>query len=578
MTNSQASTAISIKDFSFSYKGTEKPQLSSINLTIPKGAKVAVMGKTGAGKTTLAMALNGLIPHHHEGAFDGEIEVLDVSTARSELSSVVRHVGLVMQDAESQISGRTALEDAAVGPANFGYERMEVWARAHKALDVVGLSGLEERDTSQMSGGQQQRLVVAGMLALSPEIIVLDEPTSELDPEGASEIYEIVDRLSSEEGKTIILVDHDSERVCEWANLLLVLRDGEVYFWGTPRDFFSNADLVEDAGLRQPDISSLATKLLDHGLLPPGTQIPITLTEGIETLSHAKSLPSVKLIDHSRTSDDTVVAPGKTIIHTEKLNHVYQNGVHALCDVSLSIAPGDFVALLGRNGAGKTTFARHLNNLLTPTSGSVHINGKSIAGVKVSDLAEHIGYVFQNPDHQIFAASVFDEIAFGMRNKGWEESRIDRRVNEVLEAVELPDIRDKHPFTLGKGERQRIAVASVLALEPEVLVIDEPTTGQDWAGAISMMELVSKLNYAGHTILMITHDMLLASRYARRAVVFSNGSVAFDGRMDNLFNSSARVNELFLKMPQVTRVASHLGLGNPLTVDELLERWLEYAS
>ena len=568
------------ENLGFSYKGTDRRQLSHVNAEIRQGSRIAIMGATGAGKTTLAMVFNGLVPHHHPGDLYGRILINDQATHEVTMSDLVRTVGLVMQDPEAQLTARRALDDAAVGPANLGLPRDEVWSRARKALTKVGLADLEDRDTAQMSGGQQQRLAIAGILAMTPDILVLDEPTSELDPEGTREVYRIIEQQCSE-GRTVILIDHDSDKVADWADQLLVLVDGNLEFFGAPMDFFSDGQRVRRAGLRQPakyEIVEVANQvgLTEANALPIDEQFHQVQRALAAECVDDKSWPTTgerTPMDRMNTDTprwhDTGTPDVALAVDAQNLTHRYPSGVLALNEVNVRVAPGEFVALLGTNGAGKTTFARHLVNLLKPTSGSVLINGEDTAGKKVHELASEVGYVFQNPDHQIFANSVFDEVAFGLRNFGIEEKDIQERVHEVLTRVQMEHTSSKHPFTLGRGERQRVAVASVLALRPQILVIDEPTTGQDWQGAVAMLQLVQELNREGNTIIMITHDMLLASQYAKRAVVFKSAQVALDCPMSELFSRPDELHSLNLGMPALTALARDLGIGAVNTSDKL---------
>lgn len=549
----------------FRYRSADSDQLRDITFRVAPGERVAVMGATGAGKTTLMMALNGLVPHHHEGSFGGRLTVTGLDVAITAVTDLVRHVGLVMQDPESQITGRTVIDDAAVGPANLGLPREEVLARAEGALDAVGLGDLKRQDSSHLSGGQQQRLAVAGILAMEPQILVLDEPTSELDPAGAEQVFEVVSRLAGEGGRTVLLVAHEPELVAAWADRLLVLSAGRITFDGHPRDFFADADAVAAAGLRAPGVTSAFEGLRAAGLVPPTAPAPVTLAEAVAALPVR--------VSPRAPAEPAPEAEREIVVEAVDLRHRYPSGVEALAGVSLRIRDGDFVALLGRNGAGKTTFARHLIGLLRPTSGELRINGRSAAGRKIHDLATEVGYVFQNPDHQIFANSVHDEIAFGLRNQGRGEAEIKERVAAVLAQVGMPGVQDLHPYRLGKGQRQRLAVASVLALEPRILVIDEPTTGQDWTGSVAMLELVAELNRAGHTICMITHDMLLAAEYARRAVVFSGGRLSADLPIGELFADPDRLAAAGLRPPQVTELALAVGLGPARSPAEFVAAW-----
>lgn len=561
--------SIRIRNFSFSYDGSESWQLSNIELELERGQRLAIMGATGAGKSTLAMAMNGLIPHHHEGQTNGEVVVDGLSTISRDVIDIVRKVGLVMQDPETQITGQTALADAAVGPANFGLPRETVIEKATAALEMVGMGDLLDRDTNRMSGGQKQRLVVAGVIAMESDILVLDEPTSELDPQATAEVFEIVRKLSMDGDTTTVLIEHEPELIAEWADRLIVLESGRVIFDGLPSNFFGAADLVAAAGLRSPQVAEAANALAEAGRFEGS--VPARLAEAIEVLERWSPERGA---DALAARADLPGAAGPAVIEARGLGHVYPGGVAALSDVSLSISGGEFVAVLGRNGAGKTTFARHLNGLLRPTSGELLIEGRPTANRPVSDLAQDVGYVFQNPDHQIFANSVRDEVAYGLKNLGWDTDRCSERVEAVLEQVGMLDMADRHPFNLGKGQRQRLAVASVLALSPGVLVIDEPTTGQDWLGARAMMSLVGELNQAGHTILMITHDMALVAEHARRTLVFAGGELIADTNPHTLFGDPELLARGTLVAPQITSLAAALGCPYVVTtVEEFQYAW-----
>lgn len=559
--------ALDISGLSFSYRRSGSWQLAAISTQVRRGERLAIMGATGAGKSTFAMVCNGLIPHHHEGQFLGSVLLDGVDTSTADAIDMVRKVGLVMQDPETQITGQTVLTDAAVGPANFGLPKDVVLERAQAALELVGMGELGDRDATALSGGQKQRLAIAGIIAMQPDILVLDEPTSELDPQATEEVFAVVKRISADADTALVVIDHEPEIIAEWADRLLVLRDGRVAYDGPPRDFFADVNAVEAAALRAPQVAEVALGLQSRGQFDG--PIPVTLDEAVATLprfaAQERTLP-----DHAPETEAPIV------IDAQGLSHTYKTGVDALRDVTVQIRQGEFVAILGRNGAGKTTFARHLNGLLRPTAGALTIAGKDAADQPISHLALHVGYVFQNPDHQIFAASVREEVAFGLRNQGWDPDRIEARVDAVLQQVGLHALRDRHPFTLGKGQRQRLAVASVLALEPEVLVIDEPTTGQDHVGASSMLQLVEELNQAGHTIVMITHDMTLVAQHARRVLLFAGGQMIADTTPRRLFGDVELLQRGNLVAPQVTRLGAQLGAPDTiLTPAEYVEVFVE---
>ena len=456
---------IEARGLGFSHRGTGTRQLSDITCAIPAGSRVAVMGASGAGRSTFAMTLNGLVPHHHPGDLYGQLRVAGIATHETTPPHLVRVVGLVSQNPEAQVMERLVIDDVTAGPANLGLGRDEVLSRARRALEEVGLAGLADRETATLSGGQLQRLAIAGVLAMEPQILVLDEPTSALDPEGAATVRRIVADLSAA-GRTVVMVDHDPDAVAAWADLLLVLQEGRLAYFGAPGPFLDDERRVAAAGIRP--------RHRCRGEVPerPEPETP----------------PVLEAID---------------------LTHRYPSGVLALDGVDVTIRRGEFVALLGGNGAGKTTLAKHFAGLLEPTSGAVRIH------------AEQVGFVFQNPDHQIFANTVLDEVAFGPRNAGLPAPEVAARAGRALERVGLGDSAGSHPLRLGRGDRQRLAVASALALSPDVLILDEPTTGLDWRGTEALMGLLADLNRDGTTIVMITHDLPLAACHASRAVILT---------------------------------------------------------
>lgn len=453
---------IEARGLGFSHRGTGTRQLADITCDIPAGSRVAVMGAAGAGKSTFAMALNGLVPHHHPGDLYGQLRVAGIATHETTPPHLVRVVGLVSQNPEAQVMERLVIDDVAAGPANLGLGRDEVLSRARRALEEVGLAGLGDRETATLSGGQLQRLAIAGALAMEPQILVLDEPTSALDPEGAATVRRIVADLSAA-GRTVVMVDHDPDAVAAWADLLLVLEEGRLVYFGAPGPFLDEERRVAAAGIRPRH----------------------RCRGGVPERPEPETPPVLEAIG---------------------LTHRYPSGVLALDGVDVTIHRGEFVALLGGNGAGKTTLAKHFAGLLEPTSGTLRSH------------AERVGFVFQNPDHQIFANTVFDEAAFGPRNAGLPDPEVAARAGRALERVGLGDVAGLHPLRLGRGDRQRLAVASALAMNPDVLILDEPTTGLDWRGTEALMGLLTDLNRDGTTIVMITHDLPLAARHASRTV------------------------------------------------------------
>lgn len=515
----------------YKYENGISDTLKKLNFNIEKGEFVGLMGRTGAGKTTTLMLLNGLIPHFFEGEFEGKIIANTMNTSRYRIQTLARFIGLVTQDPETQIFGITVEKDVAFGPSNLAYDKDKIKELVGKSLNAVGLSGYEKRITTELSGGEKQRLAIAGVLAMEPEILVLDEPTSELDPVGRREIYKLLSDLRKNSGVTTLISGHDSEEMLEFTDRVICLDNGSIVWDGKPSALFKDVELIEKLGIRPPEAAEISTYLVKKNILPPKS-VFINNDEFTRYFSAGN-----KFEDNRNGNNTTIITNDGDVaaIEAKNLSYIYSKGKPALQNVNIKIHKGEFIALIGKNGAGKTTFSKHLNGLYRPTDGEILINGKNISGIPTSELSREVGYVFQNPDHQIFAATVWDEVEFGLKNMSIGVEERNKRITDALEFVGLEGFRDRHPFMLGKGERQKLAVATILAMEPEILVIDEPTTGQDWDGTKRMMTMMEKLHMKGHTILAITHNMRLAAEYADRIIVFSNGRVVLDGTPENVF-------------------------------------------
>ena len=556
-------SAIELNNVSYRYPSAVEPCLNNVSLAIEKGKFVVLMGATGAGKTTLSLCLNGLIPQLLEGELTGQIRVAGHDVRKIAVQSLSRVLGLVLQDPETQLIGRTVEEDTSFGPRNFLVPLEEIKQRVHKTLGKVRLQGFNERLTEELSGGEKQRLAIAGVLVMEPEILVLDEPTSELDPVGRSEIYETLDHLRREKDLTILLVEHTIEEVIKKADEVVVLNQGEIIWRGVPTELFRNILLLRQFGIKPIPVSLIGWDFYEKGWIS-FADIPLDIPSA-EHLIRALFLKRGHWQEPTQGQSKNHVIKQETHPHDKvvavqikDLIFQYSSGQSALKSISLTVEAGEFVALIGQNGAGKTTLAKHLNGLLKPTSGTIIVNGINTLQYDTSHLSKTIGYVFQNPDHQIFSVTVEKELEFGLKNAGFKGNEIKERVDQVLAYTGLDRYRKVHPFSLGKGERQMIAVASILVLKPKLLMIDEPTTGSDWAGVQTMMTLIRELHTAGTTIIMISHDMDLVSQYAKRVIVLKDGEILLDGTPQDVFSNEQILLDSAIVPPQLCRLSSQL--------------------
>lgn len=549
---------IELKDVSYCYPNSGKPSLKNITLSVQKGSFVAVMGPSGAGKTTLTLCLNGLIPQLLEGDFTGKVTVAGRDLSIHSVQSMVKHIGLVLDDPEAQIFGRTVQEDTAFGPVNLSLPEKEIYQRVVDALNRVRLRGYEERDTTELSGGEKQRLAIAGVLALQPEILVLDEPTTELDPVGRTEIYRTIDDLRSTKQLTIIVTEQNSEEIINRADELIVLNQGAIVWKGAPEDLFRNIPLLDEFGIRPIPATLVGWNFYQKGWIS-FEEIPLDLPSAEKmvrnVLSKKSLLGPINSLKSQPVRQPETKAP---VVQVINLDYRYHPDHIALHSVNLTIRKGEFVALIGKNGSGKTTLAKHFNGLLKPSAGDVIVDGMNTKEYDTSFLAQVVGYVFQNPDHQIFSVSVEKELEYGLKNAGIDEAEIRQRIDHVLKFTGLEPHRYEHPLSLGKGERQMIAVASILALEPKILVIDEPTTGLDWVGLQSMMSLIKQLHQDGTTIIMISHDMEIVAQYAERVIVMKDGGILLDGSTKEAFENFQVLAQAGIVPPQIMRLTAGL--------------------
>lgn len=563
--DSPAVEALRLERVSFTYPDATTPALREVSLAVQQGEMVVIMGASGAGKSTLVKCLNRVIPAFQTGHLTGDMSLFGQRLTHEKVGELAGTVGMVFQDFEAQLFSTTVRDEVIFGMEQLGVDPAAMQPRLEEVLAQVGLSGFEGRDPTTLSGGQKQRLAIAALLALQPRVLVLDEPTTDLDPHGRQEIFALLGRMRAS-GHTLILVEHEVSAAV-LADRVILLAAGAIVADGPPERILPRTTLLERYGVRPRDIDRVlqslgipaytrsvadaATTLQQHLSLAPPTQV--VSSTSVETPRHENG-----------------VAP---LLHVQAVTHTYGEGPPAVRDVTLTIQSGEFLALLGKNGSGKTTLAKHLGGLLTPTQGHVLLRGQELNQVPLHQFAQEVSYVFQNPDHQLFADTVEAEVAFGPRNLGLDSAAVRIRSDEALEAVGLQSLRDQDPFLLGRGERQRLAVAALLALRPRMLILDEPTTGLDYPEQRQMMELLKRLHQEGRTILIITHVPWVAAEYAERALLMADGQLLWDGSLRALCTQPTLCAQAAFRPPDCTLLGGHFG-QTPLSVEELVQ-WAE---
>jgi len=553
---------VSIRDLKFRYRGEKKLALDGISLEISKGEFLVVMGASEAGKSTLAACFNGLIPHYMKGAIKGEVIVQGINTAESSVPQLAQNVGIVFQDFEAQLFSTNVELEVAFGPENFAVPREEIGRRIEENLQYVGLEEFRNRAPFTLSGGQKQKLAIASVLAMQPTILVMDEPTTDLDPISKQGIFDITNRLRRRDDLTLIVVEHETEEALN-ADRIALIKNGKLVQVGTIEEILKQVELLEELGVMPLGIPKFFKKM-------GYARLPLTPDAGIETFHqtgwHISEDKYTQLLDKESL---TAQHDDQPIIRCRNLEHTYPNGVQALKGIDLDIYEGEIVAIVGQNGSGKTTLVKHLNGLLTPTSGDVIVHGLHTKEQGVFKIGRKVGYVFQNPDHQIFSERVYDEIAFGPRLREVPTEEVDTRVKEALEAVGLTGFEEEDPFSLTKSGRQRVAVASVLAVQPDVLILDEPTTGLDYTEQRSMMEMVRRLNEQGSTIIFVTHHMWVVAEYAQRVFVIKDGRILLKGMTRNVFAQEEILKASYLRPPHFVQFSNKLG-KTFLSPDEMI--------
>ncbi|MBS5221894.1 MAG: ABC transporter ATP-binding protein [Streptococcus parasanguinis] len=544
---------IELKDFSFQYKAQSEPTLKNLNLTIYKGEKVLIVGPSGSGKSTIGQCLNGIIPNIYKGTSSGQFLIQGKEAFNLSIYEKSHLVSTVLQDTDGQFIGLSVAEDLAFALENDMVELETMKERVQSWAERLDLMKLLDHRPQDLSGGQKQRVSLAGVLIDESPILLFDEPLANLDPKSGQDIIDLIDQIHEEQGTTTIIIEHRLEDVLyRPVDRVILINQGQVLFNGRPDDLLRTTLLAEN-GIREP---LYLTTLRQLG-------------QDIDQLEHLDRLEDIELTGVNRSIPEatfTKTGEAEELLKLEQISFAYQENHPILKNISLSIPKGQRLAIVGKNGAGKSTLAKAICGFIT-TEGQYTSRGEDIKQESVKERAERVGYVLQNPNQMISTNMIFDEVALGLRLRGISEEDIKKRVYQALKTCGLYEFRKWPISALSYGQKKRVTIASILVLGPEILVLDEPTAGQDQRNYTDIMEFLDSLQEKGHTIVMITHDMQLMLDYSDRALVVSDGQILADLSPAELFTHPDILQEANLKETSIFALANRLGM-DPLALTQ----------
>lgn len=549
---------IEFKDFSFKYNAQKNPTLNNINLSIYPGEKILICGPSGSGKSTLGNCLNGLIPFSYPGEIKGSLIVDGIETKNSSIFELSNHIGTVLQDPDGQFVGLTVAEDIAFSLENDCKPIDEMHQKVKEVAQIVGIDNRLTNAPQELSGGQKQRVSLAGVIVDDVKILLFDEPLANLDPKTGKTAIELIDQIQKETNTTVVIVEHRLEDVL-WRHVdrIILVDEGTILNDLRPNELLCS-DILTKHGIREPlYITALkyAGVKLDESKNPEHISSLVLSDEDKDIVN--KWFESTEINDVQNNNKD--------ILKIEDLHFTY-DGVdfETIKGIDLSIKEGEMLAIVGTNGAGKSTLAKLICGFEKVTSGKIFYEGEDITNQVIRERAKNIGYVMQNPNQMISQTMIFDEVALGIRNLGLSEDEIKNRVNEVLKVCGLYEFRNWPIGALSFGQKKRVTIASVLVMGPKVIILDEPTAGQDFAHYTEIMEFLKELNKKGITIIMITHDMHLMLEYTKRAVVVVGGKVVEDATSSKVLCTKEIVDKASLKETSLFELANKCGISDPV--------------
>lgn len=557
------SAIIEMECVSFSY-GTAADgayALKDIDLSVEEGTFVGLIGPSGAGKSTLASAITGAIPHHYRGRLFGSTLVAGLDTCEAPLTDIAKVAGSVLQDIDAQMVASVVEDELLFGLENFGIDHREIEGRIASTLDAVGIADLRHREIATLSGGQKQKVAIAAILAMTPRVIVMDEPTSALDPASARDVFEVLRRAKELTGMTVILIEQTVALLAEYCDRVVVIDQGRIALDGTPTDVFSRGETLRAIGVDTPRTVRISNSLAETGLAPNDS--PALTLDGAESLvagilapGLSESSPIVPRTLGDRPDARNTVDERPIIVDVAGAAYSYGTGQAGIEGIDLTVRAGEILAVVGQNGAGKTTFTKLLNGLIKPSAGVVRIAGLDTRTTPVSVLASHAATLFQNPDRQLCRNTVVEEISFGLELQGVAAETARERARHVAATFGLPE--NASPFNLSRGQRQMVALASVVALEPELIILDEPTSGLDYRECMTVMETVRQRALDGAAVVMVCHDMEVVSDFADTLAVMTEGRLIEVGPSREVFANDALLAHARIAAPCVPALGKRL--------------------
>lgn len=573
-------SVITVENLRYRYPHAKELALDGLDFSVEKGEFIGIIGENGAGKSTLSQALMGLVPQFYKGAYGGTVMVDGIEAGRTPVAQLCGHVGLVFQNPFNQLSGAkdNVYEEVAFGMQNLGVPAEEMKNRVEEALKLLDIWQYRDRNPFDLSGGQMQRVAIASVLVMRPDVMILDEPTSQLDPEGSDEVFKAVETLTGS-GITILMIEQKIEKLAAYCDRILLLHRGKQIAFDTPQKVFSMPDL-NNYGIQAPAFTRICKA--EGVTLADGTY-PVTVEEAAGVLRE-KRLGAPACADggeraHKAAGVEAAQAggPAESAVSSdeqfciENLDFSYLADVPVLKNLNMKLDKRP-TAIIGQNGAGKTTLVKLLKGLLKPVSGSIYFHGEDISGKTVAMLAGNVGYVFQNPDDQIFKYNVMDEILFGPLNIGMDAERAKKEAERALKLTGLTGKEKENPYDLELYERKMTAIASVLAMDTDVLILDEPTIAQDWKGRQIIGGIIRSLSERGKLVIAILHDMDFVAENFERVIIMAHGRVLADGTAKEVFAQEEALKKARLQKPYVMQLCEALGYEKSyLTVEELLK-------